>query len=278
MRILVAGCGYVGLRAGKLLRAQGHQVFGIRRSSAGLQEVAASGLEPTHFDLVTWEGQALPNVDAILHTASSARGGPEAYRQIYVEGTTNLARWGEETGVRYFLYTSSTGVYSQTDGSWVTEESPATPNSENSEILLKAEELIRDSKLNSAIFRVAGIYGPQRGYHLKQFLAGKAAIGKTAKIINMVHVEDVAAVLTAAISQNKEGLYNLVDCKPVTDHELYAWLSNRLGGTVEVQEEPSTRTRPATNKRVSNARLLKDFCYKFIYPTFKEGFEAELQK
>ena len=83
MRVLIVGCGYVGLPLGAELVRQGHQVFGVRRSGVGSEEVTAAGLTPLIADITQPEDLArLPGpFDWVVNTVSSTRGGLEEYRR-----------------------------------------------------------------------------------------------------------------------------------------------------------------------------------------------------
>jgi len=183
------------------------------------------------------------------------------------------------------VYTSSTSVYGQTDGSCVDEDSPTEPRAETARVLLEAENLLleagRSSGFQPVILRVAGIYGPGRGYWLRQFLQGEARIeGRGEWILNMIHREDVARAIIAALEKGMPGrIYNAVDDEPVTQMSCFEWLSERLGQELPPSiAEESTRKRGMTNKKVSNRRLRDELKCKLEYPTFREGFEAEIQR
>jgi len=60
-------------------------------------------------------------------------GGAEDYRAVYLQGTRNLIEWLLAAPPKKFVYTSSTGVYGQTDGSLVTETSPTEPAAETAQ-------------------------------------------------------------------------------------------------------------------------------------------------
>src|SRR5687767_117549 len=128
-RVLIAGCGFVGLAAAGLFHESGWEVFGCTHSPESAARLAGRGFPVLASDLSArialsahpeWCG-----LDAVIHCASSGRGGAEAYRRVYLGGACNLA---EILQPRLLLFTSSTSVYAQTDGSWVTEESAAEPD------------------------------------------------------------------------------------------------------------------------------------------------------
>src|SRR5687767_14058961 len=132
MRVLIIGCGYVGLPLGTELVRLGHEVFGIRRSAEGDAEMKAAGINPITADIsnrADLDAIPLP-FDWVINTVSSTKGGVEEYKAVYLEGTRNLIDWLSSHPPKKYVYTSSTSVYGQTDGSVVKESSPTEPQSE----------------------------------------------------------------------------------------------------------------------------------------------------
>lgn len=289
MRVLIIGCGYVGLKLGAELAAAGHEVSGVRRSTDGTAELAAAGITPLVADITRVESlRALPaGWDWVVNCAASGGGDAEAYRQIYLEGSRNLIAWLADQPPRKFIYTGSTGVYGQDDGGWVDETMPAEPATETGRVLRAAEELLlaeaRDEAFPAVPLRVAGIYGPGRGYFFRQFVKGEARIeGDGRRHLNMVHRDDVAGAVIAALERGVPGrVYNVVDDEPVPQVELFAWLATTLGQPMPpfVTVDPHLqRRRAATDKRISNRRLHEELGYTLRFPTFREGYAAEVQR
>ena len=69
-------------------------------------------------------------------------GDAEDYRQVYLQGTRNLIEWLAPNPPKKFVYTSSTSVYGQTDGSQVKESSPTEPLVETAKVLLETEKVL----------------------------------------------------------------------------------------------------------------------------------------
>src|ERR1051325_3991477 len=124
MRILIVGCGYVGMPLGARLAASGNEVFGIRRTVS--EDLADRGVQLIQADITNPDELARiePNFDVVVNLVSSSKGGVDDYRKVYLEGTENLLTWLRPHPPGKYLYTSSTSVYAQNDGSWVTEQSP----------------------------------------------------------------------------------------------------------------------------------------------------------
>ncbi len=208
MRVLIVGCGYVGLPLGAELARLGHEVYGLRRSVLAEAEMKAVGITPLHADITQPETLArLPrHFDWVVNCSASGGGGAEDYRRVYLEGNRNLVNWLADSPPQKFIYTSSTSVYAQNDGAMVTEKSPAEPEAETAKVLVETEKLLLAAawakNFPTVILRVAGIYGPGRGHLFKQFLRGEARIDDDgSRTLNMIHRTDLIGVIIAALEQ-----------------------------------------------------------------------------
>jgi nucleoside-diphosphate-sugar epimerase len=206
---------------------------------------------------------------------------------VYLEGMKNLVAWLAPSPLKKFVYTSSTGVYGQNDGSLVEETSPTEPAAETGRILVETEQVLleaaREKNFPAVILRLAGIYGPGRGYWFKQYLRNEARIeGAGARILNMIHRDDAVGTIIAALTAGQPGqVYNVVDDDPVTQLAFFQWLASALGGELppSVPEDPAApRKRGVTIKRVSNRKLKTELGYQFQYPTFRQGYTAEIRQ
>jgi nucleoside-diphosphate-sugar epimerase len=329
MRVLIVGCGYVGMPLGAELVKQGHEVFGLRRSMGGGADFKSAGIKPLTADITKAEQLAqLPGgYDWVVNCVSASGGGAEEYREVYLQGTRNLIEWLGAAPPKKFVYTSSTSVYGQDDGSLVKESSPTRPAAETAKILVETELVLleaarggmpqpidafcaaepagyyrpltpalspaegergntrisgnQSTRFPAVILRLAGIYGPDRGYWLKQYMKNEARIeGNGARILNMIHRDDAAGAIIAALKSGRPGeVYNAVDDEPVSQLGFFQWLSGPLGKELppSVPEDAETvRKRGVTNKKVSNRRLRMELGYQFKYPTFRQGYTAEI--
>ena len=289
MRVLIIGCGYVGLPLGEQLVRLGHDVFGVRRSPDASPLLEAAGIRPLGADISNRGDLArLPGpFDWVVNCVSSNRGGVDEYQKIYVEGTRHLIDWLRATPPKKFVYTSSTSVYGQTDGALVKESSPTEPASDTSRLLVETEKLLLEAAsagvLPAVILRVAGIYGPERGHLFQQYLKDEARMaGKGERLINMIHRDDLVGILIAALKNGRPGeIYNAVDDEPVAQIHFFRWLSETLGKRMPpfaTEEEDSRRKRGLTQKKVSNRKLKMELGYHFKYPNFRKGYTAEITR
>jgi nucleoside-diphosphate-sugar epimerase len=257
-RILIAGCGFLGKAAACLFREQAWKVLAVTNSEESARQLRDEGWDAVAADISsaadmrTLQRQIGP-LTAWLHCASSRGGGPEVYERVYLQGVKNLLIAFPESRA---LFTSSTSVYGQLDGSTVTEESPADPSRETGRILLQAENEVLGRK--GAILRLAGIYGPGRSVLLKKFLSGQARLEAGGKRwINQIHRDDAAAAWFFLAQRDRvSGIFNCSDNQPMQQREIYTGMASRTGRDLP-PEAPAdfNRKRGWTNKRVSNAKL-----------------------
>jgi nucleoside-diphosphate-sugar epimerase len=264
----------------------GHEVFGLRRNPAAENELQAAGIQPLFGDVTKPdELRNLPReFDWVVNCVASG-GDAENYREVYFNGTKNLIKWLAPNPPKKFVYTSSTSVYAQNDGSQVKESSPTEPTAETSKILVETEEVllaaVAERKFPAVILRVAGIYGPDRGHLFKQFLKNEATMeGDGSRFLNMIHRDDLVGSIIAALKSGRAGeIYNAVDDEPVSQMNFFQWLGGTLGKyppPSELENSDENRKRGVTNKRVSNRRLKMELGYQFKHPNFRIGYSAEL--
>lgn len=276
-QILIAGCGYVGEATADLFHHAGWTVEAWTRSPDSAAKLSAKPYSVRGVDIsqraeVT---QHVQRFDAVIHCASSRGGDTGVYRDVYLNGARNLL---ETFPAARLVFTSSTSVYGQRDGSWVTEASETMPLRESSRVLLETEELILDQ--GGIVARVAGIYGPGRSALLSRFLNGTATIDPANdRFVNQVHRDDIVSAFFLLLDRAAEAsaqIYNVVDDQPVLQSECYVWLAQRLNRpqpAVATSQQP--RKRGDTNKRVSNAKL-RQFGWNPQYPTFADAMEKSI--
>jgi nucleoside-diphosphate-sugar epimerase len=254
--VIIVGCGFLGEAAADFFCAAGWNVLGLCASAESAGRLAAKPYGVRVQDVAceftaddVWRG-----ADALVHCVSSGRGGGvEAYHAVYFEGLLNVIAAFQP---RRTLFTGSTSVYAQTDGSWVDETSETLPARDTAKVLLDAEGVALAS--GGYVARLSGLYGPGRSVLMRKFLAGEAVLeGDGGRWVNQVHRDDaVAAIAHLFFNRSAPGIYNVSDDTPATQREVYGWLSDFTGKPMPPSGEPNfQRKRAWTSKRVANTAL-----------------------
>ena len=277
MKILLAGSGDIAQRIPPKLSDQ-HQFFGLKRQpinlSNGITPLVGDLTDVACLDRIFREG-----FDVVVATLTPDSATEEGYQKAYIDSAAalSLAINTADHKPKLVIWVSSTSVYGQSSGSWVNEDSSANPASFSGRALLQAEQHIASLPCTTVVVRFSGIYGPGRTRMLDQVLAGVGRPAQPEHWSNRIHSEDCAGVIAHLIRMNEQQaplskLYLATDCEPVTQHELRGWLATRLN--VSVVEEHAT---PRSSRRCSNKKLL-DSGYRFIFPTYREGYLALIKQ
>ena len=271
--VLIIGCGFLGEAAAELFSARGKRVLGLVRGAESAAALAGRPFEAATCDVtdpasVEALSPRLLNVPLAIYAVSSGRGGAETYAAVYRDG---LHRVLECWNPGRLVFVGSTSVYGQTDGSWVTEESPALPDRETGCILLEAERIALAA--GGGVARLSGIYGPGRSVLLKKFLSGDAVLEEGGhRWINQIHRDDAAAALVRLGDPAvPAGVYNVTDDTPCTQREIYGWMADFLGKPLP-PEGPADleRKRGWTSKRIANARM-RSTGWAPAFPSYRDA-------
>lgn len=286
MTTLIIGCGYLGQRLGIRLAAWAEgRVFGTVRSQTRADELAGLGIEPIVADVLRPESfNALPSVERVYYAVGFDRSAGASMRDVYVEGLQHVLDRLPRS-VRRLVYAGSTGVFGQSGGEWVDEDSPTEPSHESGRVVLEAERCIQawSSARNASavVLRFAGLYGPGRVVRRALLERGELIPGDPEKFLNLVHVDDAAAASAAALDANApRPVYLVADDRPVTRREYYTTAAHLLGAPAPCFEPPRPGSpeaaRDATSKRITNRRMKSDLGVVLRYPDITTGLADAL--
>lgn len=289
--ILILGCGYVGMAVAKRFLEKGWIVHALTRNEKRLAELNEIGVNTfaARLDSNDWHEWLSPDIpDLVLDCVSAAESTVDGYKASYYNGLLSLQDWYKNSSKKAkLIYTSSTSVYPQMEGEWVDEGSDVyCGDFEKTNILLESESLVKDrlsSLFSSAIvFRLAGIYGPERHYLINQIADGKLVFdGDGSSFLNLIHLSDIVQAIDIASQLPDSGfsIYNLSDDLKYTKREIAEWTAKMLKKGTPVFNGKASSTRRSfladgklPNRRISNAKWKQTSSWEPIYPSFKEGY------
>jgi nucleoside-diphosphate-sugar epimerase len=211
---LIVGCGYVGLRLARRRAAMG-PVLALVRRAASAEALRQEGIPALALDLDNPASAALPAalaLGSVVYLAPPSGLGNDDLR---------LARCLELMGgtrPEVLLYLSTTGVYGDTGGASVDEDSPVAPGDARARQRLAAEGRMTrwcvERGLRGVVIRAPAIYGPQR-LPLERLRRGEPVLQpEDSAPGNRIHVDDLVAACLAALARPVSGPFNLTDGQP----------------------------------------------------------------
>lgn len=253
-RVLLAGCGDVGLRLARLLQPR-WRVLALARSDASAERLRAGGVLPLAADL-----DDAPSLMRLAGLASHVvyLAPPRAGDALDRRSLALLRALARRQPPARLLYISTSGVYGDTGGARVDETAPPCPETERARVRLRAERALRaagrDLGLAVSVLRVAGIYAPDRpqGTPRQSLLAGTPVLVAGDDVqVNLIHADDLARALALALWRAApQRVYNACDDSDLSFGQ-YMDLAAGLYGLPRPPRVP--RSEAAT--RLSAARL-----------------------
>lgn len=281
-RLLCIGFGYTARRLARRMAGQGWSITGTVRAREAAAALRGPGLETLVFDRTRPLGPEI--LAGFSHVLVSVPPDDDGDPVLEAMGSA-LAAVPSFTWIGYL---STTGVYGDTKGAWVDELTPPAPTQARSVRRLQAEDgwldLAHGHGLPVEVFRLAGIYGPGRSA-FDSLRAGRAhRIVKPGHVVCRIHVDDIAAVLEAAMRQPARGtIYNVADDEPAPPQDVITEAARLLGVpappecTLEAADlSPMARSFYADTRRVWNGRLKARLGVRLAHPTYREGLRAIL--
>ena len=280
-QLLILGCGYVGERLAHACLAAGMQVSATTRSAERADALQAAGISTLQLDTPgQLPDKLLRRVDAVLDSIPLQRSGT-AMQASQPQWLPELS--GRLPQLQWAGYLSATSVYGDAGGAWVSESDVCQPASERGQQRLLAEQAwLNASALPAEVFRLAGIYGPERNICARLLAGGYQAVQwSPAHWSNRIHVDDIVAALLAAMQQPRPGrIVNLADDEPLSHADYVCALAAMIGAPKpqlltpeqgERQLSPMALAFFRDNKRISNRLLHRELLPVLQYPSFRDA-------
>ena len=279
-KLLVLGGGYSGRCLASLARAMGTPVLCTRRSlDSDEADLLFDSAGEDHLD-----PDALQGVTHLVCTIPPDREGNDPVLSKLLGTLRSLP-------LRWAGYLSTTGIYGDRQGGWVSEQDDPAPELDRSIRRLNCEKAWLRSGLPIQILRLPGIYGPGRSV-LNGLQQGRARlIEKPHQVFCRIHVEDIAGACWHLMhraehahdpSMDNWTVVNVVDDLPAPTTDLLRHAAALLGCALPPLEQfdqivesmsPMAQTFWSENRRVSNHRLCQELGYPLLHPNYRVGLQ-----
>ncbi|MEZ6195893.1 MAG: NAD(P)H-binding protein [Planctomycetota bacterium] len=280
MRLLVAGCGWLGREIARRARDAGDEVVALSRRPRELPRgVVALAADLTRPETL---GELPTGLDAVVYAAAADGRDEPSYRAAYPIGLGHLlAALGARAEARpRVLFCSSTGVWGEADGGWVDETTPADADHFTGRVIREAEAALAASVFPGIALRLGGLYGPGRERLIDAVRAGRP-LGDDAAWTNRIHRDDAAAaVLHLLRLERPAALYAGVDGHPARMGEVRAFLAAELGLALPPAAAPGGAAANGNHRRGEGKRVrgerLRATGFRPSFPDFRAGYRSLL--
>jgi len=285
-KYLTIGCGDIGIQVAKKCRMHNWQVTALSRSDRYASEFLSHSM--THLkgdlDLANFELPQDISEYGIFYFAPPPNQGNTDPRIVKL-----LTLLPDKTSPKRIVYMSTTGVYGDCNGQWITEMTPTNPTVDRSKRRLDAErrvtEFCEQSKIGLVILRVAGIYGPGR-LPVERIKSGTPVLSQQEALpSNRIHAEDLAEICLKAMTAehlNPVEIFNVADGNPSTMSDYFFKVAELLKlpkpPEVDWQEAqkiftPAMLSYLCEARKIDNTKLIKKLQVKLQYPDLVAGLQ-----
>lgn len=212
--MLVLGCGHAGRVIALRAREDGRVVRVTTRSPERAQALAADGLD------VARTGALDPSIAAEVDEAT------HVVVAFPPDGSTERLAADAVRHAAAVTWLSTTGVYPLDAGRVDETTAPAAPTTERARRLLDAERWFLD--VGATVLRCPGIYGPDRGLHVRVVRGEHRIPGDGTRHLSRIHVEDLATLVLAS-SATRGRTFVVGDRTPAPHLEVVRWICEAYG-------------------------------------------------
>lgn len=196
---ITGGTGFIGKHLAQELVERGHQVVVISRGlyarGSGMpSEENISVIRANVTDTAALTG-AFAGCTAVVQCAGTSEDPSQTFQQVHVEGARSAAMAAKQAGVQKFVLVSYLRARPDVPSAYLATKS-------------EGEEIVRQSGLNYTILKAGLVYG--QGDHLLTNLGNLlrrlpvfATVGVREKTVRLVAVEDLVAVILAALTDDR---------------------------------------------------------------------------
>ena len=273
-KLIIFGGGFSGQRIASLARHLGVKVLCSRRS-----------LDSEGADFLFNMDNELPDeiFEGATHVLSCIPPLLNGRDPVLLKLRTQLSK---SKNLKWVGYLSTTGVYGDTKGGWVNENTTPNPQQERSKRRFSCEREWIETKLPVQILRLPGIYGPGRSAFESIFNGTTKMVDKPGQVFSRIHVDDIAGSVLFLINLYSQGknplVVNVADNLPTNNLEVITFAAKMAKKSLPLtipfeiakkEMSPMALSFWQENRKVDNKLLCKKLGYSLIHPDFKSGLE-----
>jgi len=286
-RVLLVGCGDVGVRVAALLRGR-VRLLALTSTVARVAELRALGITSLVGNLdrpvsVARLGGLATRVVHLAPPSESGEGDPRTLALVRA-----LRR---RSPPRSLVYGSTSGVYGDCAGEFVAETRATNAHTARAQRRIDAEgwvrHLGRTTGVTCAVLRIPGIYAPNRvgGTPRERLIKGTPVLCREDDVFtNHVHADDLARISVAALWRGSpQRVYNANDDSVMKMGDYFDLAADLYG--LERPKRVPRSTAPehmsllllsfmSESRRMDNTRLKNELRVQLRYPTVAQGLVA----
>ncbi|MEI2623767.1 MAG: NAD-dependent epimerase/dehydratase family protein [Giesbergeria sp.] len=291
-RLLIVGCGDVGVRVLRALSQGGAaprlRVLALTSSPERMAELRQLGAQPLrgNLDDAATLRRLAGLATQVLHLAPPPQAGTEDARTRALVRALRL-----RTPPRALVYASTSGVYGDCAGAWVSETRAPAPATARAVRRVHAERSVRQlgrAGVRASVLRVPGIYAPDRenGTPEARLRRGTPVLRREDDVFtNHIHADDLARACLAALWRGApQRIYNVSDASTLRMGEYFDLAADLYGlphppriARSEAAEQLGAMQLSfmSESRRLDATRMLCELGLRLRYPTVREGLQME---
>lgn len=283
-KIFISGFGDIGQRVAKLHLQRNDQVYVLIRSEEKAKDLQNS---PIHVVMADLDDVAtlidLATQDSVLYHFAPPPSSGETDTRL-----ENLLSAINEKRPQKVVLISTTAVYGDCQGNWVTEDTPVRPKTDRGKRRLHGEQLLlawsQRTGVPVVILRVGGIYGPKR-LPVERLKKGLPILKEEqSPFTNRIHEDDLAKICVVAADKASGGaIYNVSDGKPGTMSRYFKDIAAAMELPIPTEVDMDEAKKVLSggmlsylqeSRRIDNSKMINELGIQLQYPDFETALAA----
>ncbi|MBE7939232.1 MULTISPECIES: SDR family oxidoreductase [Ramlibacter] len=290
-RVLIVGCGDVGLRVARELRGR-VSLRALTSSPARAPQLRERGLLPLagNLDDIATLARLAGIATRVVHLAPPPGEGEQALWWRDPRTARLMAVLLRRSRPVSLVYGSTSGVYGDCGGDWVPESRPVAPRTPRAQRRVDAERAVRHfaraGASRASILRIPGIYAPDRvgGTPRDRLQKGTPVLAPEDDVYtNHIHADDLARAVVAALWRGRpQRVYHASDDSQLKMGDYFDLAADLYGlpRPPRVPRDAAQATLPlmllsfmSESRRLRNDRLREELGLRLRYPGVREGLQ-----